>query len=233
MKPQRNVILVVASHPDDEVLGCGGAMAQCSERGDEVHVLILGEGLTSRQLTRSPRDVKTEMSRLHKQVASAARRLGAASAEVLKFPDNRFDSVDLLDLVHAVESKKREVKPTVVYTHHRGDLNVDHQRTFEATVTACRPMKGEVVREIYSFEVPSSTEWQVPTASTAFLPTRFMVLEERHIKAKVEAMELYSSERRAFPHPRSAEGLRTLAAWRGVTVGANYAECFEVVRQIL
>lgn len=225
-------VLVVASHPDDEILGCGATMARLSERNHDVHILILGEGITSRQNTRNTETAADELARLHSDARKAGDAVGAATVEVLGFPDNRFDSVDLLDLVKAVEAKKLAVHPESVFTHHGGDLNIDHRRTFDAVMAACRPVIGESVRMILSFEVPSSTEWQAPSAASAFLPNEYVLLEERHLDAKIAAMEAYQSEARSYPHPRSPQALRLLAQWRGVNVGAHLAEAFNVVRRI-
>lgn len=228
----KSSVLVVASHPDDEVLGCGATMARLAERGHDIHILILGEGITSRQNTRNTEAAADELTRLHSDARKAGDALGAATVEVLGFPDNRFDSVDLLDIVKAVEAKKLAVHPEIVYTHHGGDLNIDHRRTFDAVMAACRPVVGESVRTILSFEVPSSTEWQAPAAASVFLPNEYVVLEERHLEAKIAGMEAYRSEARSYPHPRSPEALRILAQWRGVNVGAQLAEAFSVVRRI-
>ncbi|MBM4184030.1 MAG: PIG-L family deacetylase [Gemmatimonadetes bacterium] len=228
-----SIALVIASHPDDEILGCGATMSRWAGDGSEIHILILGEGITSRSERRDPRAVERELEALKADVQRAAKVVGAASAEVLDLPDNRFDSIPLLDIVKRVEEKKRAVRPTVVLTHHGADLNVDHRCTLEAVMTACRPMPGETVQEILSFEVPSSTEWRAPLAANAFLPTQFVHVSSAHVEAKIKAMEAYRSERRASPHPRSPEALRALARWRGACCGSEYAEAFEVLRRIV
>ena len=226
-------ILVVVAHPDDEILGCGATMARLSEEGNEIHILILGEGITSRQDIREPEAAESELHKLHLHVREAASIVGAKSSQVLNFPDNRFDSVALLDIIKAVEKKKEEISPEIVLTHHAGDLNIDHQRTFQAVLTACRPIQGETVKEIYAFEVPSSTEWQAQTSENAFLPTQYVAIKEKHLDTKVAAMQVYASECREYPHPRSPEALRLLAKWSGVNVGMLYAEAFEVIRRIV
>jgi LmbE family N-acetylglucosaminyl deacetylase len=226
-------VLVVASHPDDEMLGCGATMARMAEGGSEIHILILGEGVTSRQQERDPAAVSEELAKLHADVQRAAKIVGASSTEVLAFPDNRFDTVPLLDLVKAIERKIDDIRPRIIFTHHANDLNVDHQRTFQAVVTGSRPLEGQSVREIYSCEVPSSTEWQVQPGVRPFAPSQFVEVLGKHIDAKIGAMESYESERRAFPHPRSPEALRALARWRGSSCGAEFAEAFEVVRRLV
>lgn len=224
-------VLVVAAHPDDEVLGCGGTMARLSDAGCSVHILVMGEGITSRQDSRSPELVKKEIEKLHSEVKRASKCVGAASSEVLNFPDNRFDTVPLLDLIKAVSKKKEEVKPSLILTHYGNDLNIDHRVLFQAVITSCRPMAGEVVREILSFEVPSSTEWQAN--GTSFMPDMYVGLKESHLDAKIKGMETYSSEKRAFPHPRSPEAIRALSVWRGSNCGEAFAESFKVIRRLV
>ncbi|HKZ56291.1 MAG TPA: PIG-L family deacetylase, partial [Thermodesulfovibrionales bacterium] len=166
-------ILVVAAHPDDEKLGCGGTMAVHSRTGDEVYVLILGEGVTSRDEKRDKEKRGKEINNLRMNIEAANRIVGTRKSFVFDFPDNRFDSVSLLDIIKVVEKVKNEVRPDIIYTHHQGDLNIDHQIAYRAVLTACRPLKGETITDIYSFEVPSSTEWNVGFCST-FVPNYFV-----------------------------------------------------------
>jgi len=223
-------ILIVAAHPDDEVLGCGGTMAACSKKGDDVYLLILGEGITSRDKKRDREKRDRQIKELKKQVRAAGKTLGVKKTFIFDFPDNRFDTVPLLDIIKTIEKIKKEVRPDVVYTHHDGDLNIDHQITFRAVMTAFRPLKNEQVKEIYSFEVPSSTEWGMDTSS-CFRPDCFMNIKGT-INKKIKALKAYSGEIRDFPHPRSAEAVEILARYRGVNVGLEYAEALKVVRQV-
>jgi len=223
-------ILVVAAHPDDEILGCGGTMALHSMKGDEVYVLILGEGITSRDVKRDRKKRDKEIKELRRDIEAANKIVGTKKTFIYDFSDNRFDSVPLLDIIKVVEKVKNEVKPDIVYTHHHGDLNIDHRLTLHAVLTACRPLKGESVKEIYSFEVPSSTEWS-PDNSKYFMPNYFVDIKDT-ITKKVEAMKAYKSEIRDFPHPRSVKAIENLARSRGANVGCEYAEAFIVVRII-
>ena len=161
-------ILVVVAHPDDEVLGCGASIAKWTEAGKEVHVVILAEGATSRGATRNPEDHIDELSTLEKCAQSAGKILGVSSVRLLNFPDNRMDSVDRLEVIKIVEEQIKLVKPETVVTHHTGDVNIDHQITHQAVVTACRPQPRESVRRLLVFEVPSSTEWQPPSLIPAY-----------------------------------------------------------------
>ena len=154
-----NEILVVAAHPDDEVLGCGGTIARHADSGDQVQVLIVAEGSTSRLAERDRNQVGVELTALATAAQMAGSILGAAGVELLDLPDNRLDSLDRLDLIKRIEERIYRYQPDCVYVHHVGDLNVDHRRLHEAVVTACRPTPGHVVKRLLSFEVPSTTEW--------------------------------------------------------------------------
>ena len=224
-------ILVVAAHPDDEILGCGGTMALHYQRGDEVYVLILGEGVTSRDEKRDRERREKDIEDLKHQVETANKIVGTKKTFLFDFPDNRFDSVPLLDIIKVVEKVKRDIEPDVVYTHHRGDLNIDHRITLNAVMTACRPLKGESVKEIYSFEVPSSTEWSFGIHEY-FIPNRFVDITDT-LEKKINALRAYSGEVREFPHPRSEAAIEALASVRGISVGLDCAETFEVIRQVL
>ena len=139
--------------------------------------------------------------------------------------------LDLLDIVQPIERVVRELAPKTIYTHHGGDLNIDHVLCHRAVLTACRPQPGLSVLRIYAMEVPSSTEWAPPQSVTPFVPTRFVDISDTQEK-KRRALEAYKEEMRAFPHPRSFEAVNALAAWRGASAGLNAAEAFMVVREV-
>ena len=223
-------ILVVAAHPDDEVLGCGGVMARHAARGDRVHILILGEGAMSRHATPTPKG-RREVERLRHAAQRAARLLGAKELVHDSLPDNRFDTVPLLDLVKAVERMKARVRPETVYTHHGGDLNVDHRCVHEAVLAACRPLPGDPVKQLLAFETLSSTEWAQTVGTGVFQPDRFVDIS-RTLGKKLAACRAYRSEFRRFPHPRSLEGVAALARQRGMSVGLRSAEAFMTIRHI-
>lgn len=227
-------ILVVVAHPDDELLGLGATMNKlCNELGCTVRTVILGEGITSRS---NVRDVKAweEELKVHKQNIEKARLLiGYASVGVYDFPDNRFDTVALLDIIKVVEKEKNEFVPEIIFTHHGGDVNIDHQRTFEAVITACRPMEHEKTTTLITFETPSGTEWRASTDPRHFLPNVFIEVSAENMAAKTAAMECYEFEKRRYPHPRSPEALTIQAQRWGVAVGVSYAEAFTIVRKII
>lgn len=227
----KNVVLVVAAHPDDEVLGCGGTIAKHTASGDDVHILIMAEGLTSRDSTRNASAHKQELTELHANSQKVAEILGAKSVTLHNFSDNRMDSVDLLDVVKAVEKIKDKVKPNIIYTHHAGDVNIDHQITHNAVVTACRPQPGECVKRILFFETVSSTEWQMSTADKMFYPNWFVNIGDV-FETKMTALKCYKTEMRKYPHSRSYEAVEFLARTRGFSIGVKYAEAFTLGRNI-
>jgi LmbE family N-acetylglucosaminyl deacetylase len=227
----RKVVLVVVAHPDDEVLGCGGTMAKHVQRGDDVHVFILGEGMTSRAETREAGLKESDLALLKAATEAALGILGVKFFSSEYLPDNRFDEVALLDIVKLVERRVADVHPHIIYTHHAGDLNIDHSLTFQAVMTACRPQPGRAVRAIYSFEQPSSTEWADPRPDRAFVPNTFADITET-LDLKLEAMACYRTEIRDWPHPRSLKAIEHLARWRGATVGVEAAEAFALIRRI-
>ncbi|MCQ4312604.1 PIG-L family deacetylase [Pseudomonas stutzeri] len=215
-------VLVVAAHSDDEALGCGGTIARHVAEGDVVHAVFLADGVTSR-IGASP-----EEHAAREAAASASHKvLGISTVFFLGFPDNRMDSVPLLDVVKALEVIVEKTCPEIIYTHNHNDLNVDHRIAHEATLTACRPVPGSSVKEIYAFEVLSSTEWM--PSHTTFQPDCYMDISD-YFSEKMKSIDCYHMEMRAAPHSRSRENVRALAGFRGMCVGVLFAEAFKVVR---
>ena len=223
-------VLVVVAHPDDEILGCGGALARHAAGGDTVHVLIVAEGAMSRDARRDPAGREAELTALKAAALRAASTIGAEEPRLLGLPDNRLDALPLLDVIKPIEADVEAVAPEIVYTHHAGDLNVDHRIVHQATVTACRPLPDSPVRAIYAFETVSSTEWQ--TAGETFRPQRWVDIAP-FLHLKLQALEAYAAEMRPFPHARSLEAVEALARVRGAAAGLKAAECFMVVRELV
>lgn len=218
-------VAVIAAHPDDEVLGCGATIARHTAAGDEVRILILAEGATSRTQQRDVASAAGEMAALRSAGEAAARILGATSIEWAGFADNRMDGVELLDVVKRVEAFLGTCRPDVIYTHHAGDINVDHQVAQRAVMTALRPLPGATFCTILQFEIASSTEWGSAATGAPFVPQWFEDVSD-FLDAKLAALDAYSTEMRSWPHPRSREGVTALAHWRGATVGVAAAEAF-------
>jgi len=222
-------VLVVAAHPDDEILGLGGTLARHVDEGATVDVLIMAEGATSRDVMRDTSGRAGEMTALRVAAQRAAEIIGTRAPRFGGFPDNRMDGLDRLDVIKLVEAAVKEVRPDVVYTHHPHDLNIDHRITHEAVLTACRPLPGVPISAIYAYETVSSTEWAVE--GTAFKPAHFVEITAQ-LARKIAALEVYALEMRPIPHARSIEAVRALASVRGASVGVPVAEAFTVVRQV-
>lgn len=227
-------VMVVVAHPDDELLGLGGTMHKLiNEFSVKTHVVILGEGITSRSDERDVHKWEEELT-VHKQnIQEAQACIGYHSLNSYDFPDNRFDTVSLLDIIKVVEKEKKDFDPDIIFTHHGGDLNIDHRRTFEAVITATRPLKDEQVKTVITFETPSGTEWQASTEPRKFIPNLFVGISEEGLRAKIKGMECYKYEKRDWPHPRSPKALEIMAKSNGVKVGLELAENFCVTRHII
>lgn len=226
-------IMLVVAHPDDEILGPGGSMHRLiTEFNCTSKVVILGEGITSRAETRNLEKWKKELHIHRQNIEEARKSIGYESVSIYDFADNRFDTVPILDIIKIVEKEKLEFIPDTIFTHHGGDVNIDHQRTFEAVITACRPLQNEVVKTIITFETMSGTEWRASSDPRHFIPNMFIELTQQDLLAKIKAMEAYEFEKRAYPHPRSPEALEIRARMWGVANGLSLAEAFQIVRTL-
>jgi len=218
-------VLIVAAHADDEALGCGGTIARYVADGDTVHAVFMADGVSSR-----PGAAVVELDRRMASAKQAHEILGLQRVIYLGLADNRMDSLPLLDVVQALESVLQGIAPQVIYTHHHGDLNIDHRITHQAVMTACRPLPGSPVREIYAFEVLSSTEWATPQQEP-FVPNVFVDISD-FLAIKRRALQTYQLEMRSEPHSRSIEHAEHLARHRGHSVGVAAAEAFVAIRLI-
>lgn len=224
-------VLVIAAHPDDEVLGCGGTVAKLANAGSSISVAFLADGISSRAAGLSNTGERGDLAARRNAAEKACEILGAKSVFFGDFPDNRMDTVALLDIVKSIEPLIATYKPDTVFTHHAGDVNIDHRRIHEAVTAACRPQRGHPVRTLLSFEVPSSTEWQLAGSAPHFAANWFVDISDV-LHLKLRALEVYATELREWPHPRSRQGVEHLARWRGATVGVEAAEAFILGRRI-
>jgi len=225
-------VLVVAAHPDDEILGMGGTILKHASRNDNVTIVYLATGITARKSSskiKSTEDKKLQKDilELRQDALKAAKILKVKNVKFYDFPDNQMDSITLLKVVKAIEKEIKLVKPQRVYTNHYGDLNIDHKIVSNATITACRPLNGPV-KEIFSFEVLSSTEWSIPYS---FKPNYFVNIKKQ-LPKKIKAMEKFKGEIRDFPHPRSSKNMNYVAGRWGSVSGFEAAEAFEIIRKI-
>jgi len=232
-------VMVFVAHPDDEVLGMGGTILKHSQKGDFVKVVYLATGITSRrsinfqnnvsyeQNENETNEIQKEIKDLHNDAKKSCKILKVKDLEFYDFPDNEMDSVPLLKIIKVIEKEIKEIKPDRIYTHHFHDLNVDHRTVYNAVLTATRPIETKV-KELISFEVPSSTEWNYPIH---FSPNYFIGIKSQ-LSAKIKAMKAYKNEIRSFPHPRSVENLKNVSERWGSVSGEKVAEAFEIIRKI-
>jgi LmbE family N-acetylglucosaminyl deacetylase len=218
-------VLIVAAHPDDEVLGCGGTIRLLIEEGVEILVLYLSDGVTSRGSRGEKRDSHDIESRLS-DAKLALRELGVLNFRALGLKDNQLDSYPILKIAKLIESVVGDFEPTFVITHSLSDLNVDHRVANQGVLTACRPEPSSQVRGIASFEVLSSTGWQFDSKNQ-FAPNLFVDISES-LESKISALGFFKNEIREFPHPRSLAALESLAKSRGAQLGITAAEAFEI-----
>jgi LmbE family N-acetylglucosaminyl deacetylase len=227
----KETLLVVAAHPDDELLGCAGTMAKYLEAGHDVHVLIMAEGMTSRDPQRDTKKRSNDLSTLHATAEAANAVIGVTSLTLLQYPDNRMDSRDLLDVVKSIEAHIEKVRPTIVLTHHRGDVNIDHVQIHDAVLSATRPLPGQTIKKVLFFETLSSTEWRPSGSTVSFHPNYFVDISDQ-LKKKIDALAEYTTEMRPWPHSRSLEAVEYLAKLRGATNGVDAAEAFILGRSL-
>jgi len=213
-------IVVFAAHPDDEVLGCSGTLSRHVDDGDSVSIIFMADGETSRNVV--------DLSNRRSLAYRSCEIIGCNKPEFIDYPDNRMDTIEFLDIVKKIEYFVNKYKPSIVYTHYQNDLNIDHKITYKATMTACRPQPNFCVKEIYSFEVLSSTEWSLSPVS-AFNPKKFVDISAT-LDRKLNAIDEYSDEMRDFPHARSKDAVLYLAKLRGSSIGVEAAEAFQVER---
>jgi LmbE family N-acetylglucosaminyl deacetylase len=220
--------LVIAAHPDDEVLGCGGTIHRLAQSGTSVHIIFLADGVSSRGSNGD--DYKNELDARRHSAVEASKILGAHAPTFFDFPDNQLDTVPLLSITKLIESEIENHAPDTVITHFGNDLNIDHRIANNAVVVACRPQVDSPVKKVLFFETPSSTEWQMENGQPTFAPNYFVDISD-HLEFKLRALRSYSMEIHKWPHSRSIEAVEYLSRWRGASVCSAAAEAFILGRQ--
>lgn len=219
---KNNKILIVAAHPDDEILGCGGAIAKLKFE-NEIHVVFMTNGVSARG-----KNKKKEITQRKNQCLKLFNYLSLPKPTFFNFPDNQMDKIPLLKIIKKIEHIIRIIKPVTIFTHYSHCLNIDHKKTFEAVITACRPINQLSVKKILSFEIPSSTDWALHKGKH-FQPNYFIDIS-KHINEKINLIKFYKKELRNYPHSRSITGIKSLASVRGISCGVKFAEGFYLNR---
>ena len=221
-------IMLVASHPDDEILGSAGTLLFFREKGYSIKVVFLSDGESSRKKIKKNKNLIQKRKEQALKVSKLSKFQKPVFAD---FPDNALDTVPLLKIIKFVENEIKKFKPNIIITHNESDLNIDHQITCRAVVTATRPSTASFVKSIYCFEVPSSTENNFLKKENNFNPNLFFDIS-KFIKKKIKLLKIYEDELKKFPHSRSLEGVEILAKYRGVQIGVKYAEAFYLLRKL-
>lgn len=220
-------ILVIAAHPDDEVYGMGGTIAKLSSRGNEVYTLIVTEGCSAQY-----KGNKKIIEEKKNEAKKANKILGVKEVLFGNLPDMQLDTLPHLEINRIIEGAIDKIKPDVVYTHHRGDVNKDHRMVYESTLVATRPTHFQCVKKLLSYQVPSSTEWGAPVVGEIFIPNIFEVID-KYFNFKRQAIEAYQTEIREYPHPRSLKYVGVLDEMTGLKIGTGKTEAFQVIRKII
>jgi len=219
---KKNKILIVAAHPDDEILGCGGTIDKI-KKNNQIKAIFLTNGVSSRSIN------KSKILRRKNECLALFKYLKIEKPSFYNFPDNQLDKIPILKIVKIIEKEIKKFNPDIIFTHTENCLNNDHKITFQAVVTASRPIKKNNIKKIISFEVPSSTEWKI--SKKKFNPNLYIDIE-KNIKEKIKCLKFYNSEIKKYPHSRSEQGIKIFSQYRGLEAGLKFAEAFEIKRLI-
>lgn len=222
-------ILVVVAHPDDEVYGMGGTIAKLAYEGHDIYILVVTDGCTSQY--RGNKELLEIIETKKYECEKANLVLGVKKVIYGNLPDMRLDTLAHVDINSIIEKNVQNIKPECVYTHFYGDINLDHQRVYQSVLVAARPTNNSSIKSLYSFYIPSSTEWAPQLSTNIFLPNTYVDIENYRCK-KIEAIKIYQTELRDFPHPRSVEAVDAYDKAAGIRVGVKCAENFMLLRRI-
>ncbi len=218
-------VLVIAAHPDDETLGCGGTIARHVEAGDQVHVVVVTDGSSAQY----PGD-QAKLTRKHDEARAAMKILGVTDLVLGAMPDMRLDTVPSVELSRFLTDHIRRIEPHVVYTHHAADINIDHRLVFDATLVATRPTGASRLQRVYAYEVASSTDWGEAHPYRGFQPNSFIDISAV-LDRKLRALAEYKTELRPAPHPRSLSVIEAYARAWGARAGLHAAEAMVLVHE--
>lgn len=223
-------ILIVAAHPDDEVLGCGGMISRFSNKSD-INIIFLGEGSSCRYSDLNNKSIKAEIEERKISARKAASFLNVKNLEFHKLTCGRFDQIPIIEINKIIESSIVKYKPDILFTHDSKDINNDHRIVFRSSLMSTRPNSIASVKTVLTYEVPSSSECSFDQ-NGGFNPNYFLEISEVDLTKKSDALLQYTSEVKPYPFPRSRDGLKVYASFRGMQASVNYAEAFHLVRSI-
>lgn len=226
MKVHKKRVLIVVAHSDDESFGCGGFIKKLSQQKNNIKIISFTNGVSSRKNQKSKEIKNRKLNSI-----KASKILGFKWLAQYDYPDNQLDKISLLEIIKIIESHKNKFKPHIVLTHNFSDLNIDHRKIAEATLTAFRPEPNEKLENFLTFEVPSATDFRILKNKKNFLPNYFVNIE-KVIKSKIDAIKSYKNEVKKYPHSRSIKGIKNLNKIRGNQAGLRYAEAYEIIRKI-
>ena len=226
MSIKNQTILIVAAHSDDDAFGCVGSIAKLS-KNNQMFAIYFTDGVSSR---RNQKSLPKSILERKRDTKKAAKILGIKNFSYCSYPDNKLDSISLLEITQRVEQEISRVKPDIIFTHFENDLNIDHVIINKAVITATRPKPKIKVKKILLFETLSSTEWNFSLKKISFKPNYFIDISKT-IEKKIKAVKSYKEELFNWPHPRSVKGVKVLAMFRGQSVGLRLAEGFQLLRQ--
>jgi len=222
-------ILIIASHPDDETLGCAGMISKLREQDAKFFVLFIGEGSTCRYNNPISKEALSSIEERNRSAKKAMAFLGVDDYLFNNSPCGRFDTVPIIEINKAIENVISEFEPDTIFTHSPNDANSDHKITYSSTIMSTRPGALNSVESVLTYEVLSSSEWAF---NDVFKPNYFIELNLKDIENKCEALSFYESEIKDYPFPRSPKGIKTLAMVRGMQSGFHYAEAFNLIRKL-
>ena len=222
-------IMLIAAHPDDELLGCGGTLLYYKNKGYQIKIIFLSDGESSRDI--SSKKTQILIKKREGQAIKISKLCKFKQPTFARFLDNKLDTIPLIKIVKFIEREIKIFKPNIIITHNEDDLNIDHKTVFKATITATRPSSKTFVKSIFCFETPSSTENNFSKIKVSFNPNLYFDIS-KFINKKISMLKLYKQELRLYPHARSLEGIKVLAKYRGTQIGVKYAEAFNIIRQL-
>ena len=228
MRKLKKKVLVIAAHADDDALGCGGTLAKLASQGYEIHAIYFTDGVSARK---KDKDLNKKILNRKKNSIKASKILGIKTIKNFSYPDNQLDNIPLLKITQNIETVISTIKPDILFTHYENDLNIDHQIISKAVITATRPKPKSKIKKIFLFETLSSTEWKYSMKNKQQFNPNYFVDISKTLKKKIKAFSCYKNEVCNWPHPRSLKGIKTLAMYRGQSVGIKFAEAFYLLRQ--